>query len=1589
MKYPKSLFGLILLALFSLPALAQTPLPYLLGKQNDSVRLTYKSEAGWIYRLLQSDDLQRYEVTTFQIGDGTTQSFTVATDQTDTAFFRILVAPPNSAIDSDADGISDAIELGDPNLDPLDPNDGAADPDGDGRSTSIEIQDGTDPQSANPAVLLGVENLPGTSQFEPLRNSVVPTLKPTIRIAGTLPNVIRVFVDRDDNRAGIRGGPGGLGKEVTASFARIAPNAWEGTITVPDGLNRIVVTEDPARGAMAAARMLNYGDSYEDTNGNDRLDAGEDDNLNGALDPGEDRNNNGELDATEDFNGNGLLDPGEDLNGNGFLDGFEDLNGNLQLDHGEDLNNDKALNPGEDINLNGTLDLNITPGIAPLFSAGQDYIQDSRGLAHQARTLLLTFQPNATPVHISRFLQRSLGNQRFSLRPLGIEFHDSGAIGETIVVTVFIEQGETGAVYEELNGAPNRGFPPPVQPAFPLSSAIPNLKVALASPIAEVMPRRLRFGSDINAGQGYSLTTGGFDHSGDTPDELNAAWPHFYMQSYLAQALIENIVPANADGRIFVIDRLFGGGTGILPDLLKGRFRLCHNLDSSTGKTGSFPDLSGLRERNPTKAHGVHAVLYAAGSGDAFVLGTARRARIRALNFSGEMASWLRALKIAAFDPNVSVINMSLQFQIGDLKTRTELVRAHRIGLAGGIAAAQKANKILVLAAGNRNQDLTQSLATAFGAPHHLNRPIDDDGDGAVDEDSLPGDDISENPLVVVVGATGAQRRANTLLKRGGGINGREYLFSESNFGDRVTVTAPGDGLARTVVIDNNAWDKSPIAGTSFAAPYVSGILADLDLLATQQGLAVFNGLNNRRRRVVRLMSSTADDLGTTVTKSAVKVRPSDDPGNGRDKYFGHGRVNYWKAALSVLNGGLSAQEGRPAPNGVDPRFQELPVLDDKDTQWYGFEIITNRPRASIWIDGIQLEDQNARTPIGTKIKAYKGVSSAFPSLLGIPLEDPMAGIVPIGSSNSEYRAAFSIPRSELLTPDGKPRMLELRLAASPPTDKPFFSLRLELDKMRNGRVPGVSFDDFVFEITPTDFGDAPTYYASQSTPRRIPVVDLPADGGRTLNSNMEWFGPPTSRVTPEPDARQNLGFPDISADADGVPNTSSEAGKANRDGADDGFRIPRFFEGAKGAIRFQVSLAPKNNGFRYGLRNDDDRNLYVNGWIDWNRDAVWADSGIEVPLKGVKLREPGIIWGLEAGAPIVRIGPGGSQSAEFEFQVTPPLTPLSGEASSEPVWARFRLDYGENAGRRTSSLFDSIPGLGLSGPLGGATRYGEVEDYPIVVVKAIFIPLIDGLLDPKDRERRQSGALELGGHGLRAKSTVTDLLRSLTIPEDQDAEEQSIKAEALRAVTFNGGFLGSATLLSEDLTEVPARGYAHIGVRDNLLRIALDQPSEAPFSLTLRGPSEVAAEPGPLLLDLGVLLEDPSQVVELSAEVQEIITSGEVTLRLETEDLGSFTGNIGPEPSDLAVTMKTSDEIRPGTETTVMITPIGGTAPWNVGILAPWGATAHMEIEGPTEVVIGIPEEAAEFEHADLSAIATDFSGLVATSSVKIPLSR
>ncbi len=129
---------------------------------------------------------------------------------------------------------------------------------------------------------------------------------------------------------------------------------------------------------------------------------------------------------------------------------------------------------------------------------------------------------------------------------------------------------------------------------------------------------------------------------------------------------------------------------------------------------------------------------------------------------------------------------------------------------------------------------------------------------------------IAQLPGVIAVGATGPDDR------RAKGLNPGSV---PSNYGDRLDLVAPGDYIPVLYISSQEPYDQMS-SGTSMAAPHVDGVAA---LLLAQDP-------RRTPAQIRDILCSSADDLvGDPV---------EDTP--GRDKYYGHGRLNAYRALSQV-----------------------------------------------------------------------------------------------------------------------------------------------------------------------------------------------------------------------------------------------------------------------------------------------------------------------------------------------------------------------------------------------------------------------------------------------------------------------------------------------------------------------------------------------------------------------------------------------------------------------------------------------------------------------------------------------------------------
>jgi hypothetical protein len=178
--------------------------------------------------------------------------------------------------------------------------------------------------------------------------------------------------------------------------------------------------------------------------------------------------------------------------------------------------------------------------------------------------------------------------------------------------------------------------------------------------------------------------------------------------------------------------------------------------------------------------------------------------------------------------------------------------------------------------------------------------------------------------------------------------------------------------------------------------------------------------------------------------------------------------------------------------------------------------------------------------------------------------------------------------------------------------------------------------------------------------------------GGAAPRYQYEWLGTATGRIDDHP--------------------AECEARVVNRDQFDDGvtFGGPLFGAFEPGGPAIPITVHVRTSADRRGNSHvyDTAREMYINGWFDWNADGDWNDGG-----------EHAI--GAAAGAFAV------TAAGDYVFNIAAPAGARNGG------YSRFRLDYMEDVGQVRT--FDHT--LDLSR---GAAQFGEVEDYPLVYARSV-----------------------------------------------------------------------------------------------------------------------------------------------------------------------------------------------------------------------------------------------------------------------------
>ncbi|MBI3868273.1 MAG: S8 family serine peptidase [Verrucomicrobia bacterium] len=543
---------------------------------------------------------------------------------------------------------------------------------------------------------------------------------------------------------------------------------------------------------------------------------------------------------------------------------------------------------------------------------GSEPMPDQPGVAMMVNHIMLDFDRAATDAEISRFLHDE------HLRPQGIA-RDLGVVQarpmEPLHDALLLKR--IGEVNSAL--APERG------------GARPDITTSKPSIAGEVYTQAFNKDFENQANTGAWNVLAPTDHQ-----------QHWAMQTFPAHRLIDILRPKDAKVRTLLAGDFGPGGdfSGAAADELNSYFvqgRRIFNATRVDPKGKTIPndkgedkpgDLRNVKdEYDPPRGHDTAVVALMLGDGvgckrakrpddpacdskdgverklEQIVLGTGKDGELRPIKFQIDELSYYKMLELSALDKSVSIHLIELSHN-----SKTKLDKKVVENLVERYASVATSGKLIVGPAWNEGAEggkVGDCDSGRIGASHATPRKDIPDAQG-----------FRRN--VLVVGAT-----------TGFGIPGNlEMKGPGSNPGAEISVVASGVTLS---VQPDGQLNYYP--GTSFSAPLVAGIAAELMLVdpALKQKENIV--------KVAEYIEATADDI--------------DAP--GRENRTGNGRVNFWKAALSAANGGLSDQSGRTAlggegkDKGNDSFFKYLPLLNDEATRWYGFEVRTRVQNAVLW----------------------------------------------------------------------------------------------------------------------------------------------------------------------------------------------------------------------------------------------------------------------------------------------------------------------------------------------------------------------------------------------------------------------------------------------------------------------------------------------------------------------------------------------------------------------------------------------------------------------------------------------------------------
>lgn len=354
------------------------------------------------------------------------------------------------------------------------------------------------------------------------------------------------------------------------------------------------------------------------------------------------------------------------------------------------------------------------------------------------------------------------------------------------------------------------------------------------------------------------------------------------------------------------------------------------------------------------------------------------------------------------------VLNISLGYPKNLIMSNAEIDTASNI-LRPLLENYISGNRIVVISAGNEATNTTNRMLAALGPVRGIDRNAA--GTALINKGTMV---VSATAFFDIIYPDETTRE-----------NFPDWF---SNYGPNVSVSAPGESVP---VLKGDLENFELKDGTSLSAPYVAGLAAEM--------FAVDSTATNAE--IASIIEKTADGIETQ--------KPND--------YIGYGRINAWKAILTLLN-------------------RKSPV---NEPEWLGF-----RYRSAVTLPPDQVRINNSDIPEADRLVPNIYVKRVFN--ITQDMEDNSREVPTELTDNFQMATQFSVETADLENTSGDVVLLEFLDEGG----AIIYQIPAVLDDLINLRPLDTSIDDYVitFDIV-TD--TAAIYGQATSKGKPVPGVTI------------------------------------------------------------------------------------------------------------------------------------------------------------------------------------------------------------------------------------------------------------------------------------------------------------------------------------------------------------------------------------------------------------------------------------------------------------------------------------------------------------------